>query len=78
MNTLSIRIPDETAARLAAIASAHQQTVEALVETLIEDFADTDEARLAEYTSTGHGIPHDVAAAWLEELAEGKYRPCPK
>jgi len=78
MNTLSIRIRNETVARLTAMARANQQTVEALVESLIEDFTDTDETRLAEYENTGHAIRHDIAAAWLKDLARGEYRPCPE
>ena len=65
MQTLSIRIPDETLERLDAIARENQKTVERMVETLLEDFADTDEARLVEYERTGYGIGHETAMAWL-------------
>jgi predicted transcriptional regulator len=78
MHTLSIRIPDATLKSLDAIAKENRKTVEGLVETLLEDFADTDEARLAEYEHTGQGISHEVAMAWLRDLADGNYRPCPK
>lgn len=78
MATLSIRIEDTTAARLAAIAQANRQSVEDLIKTLLEDFADTDEARLAEYERTGYGIDHATAMDWLQALAAGNYRPCPK
>lgn len=78
MPTVSIHIEEQTAARLADMAAANRQTLEALIETLVEDFADTDEARLAEYERTGHGIDHTTAMAWLRDLAAGEYRPCPK
>ena len=78
MQTLSIRIPDEILQRLGAIAKENRKTVEGLVETLLEDFADTDEARLAEFALTGHGISHETAMTWLRDLADGNYRPCPK
>lgn len=78
MQTLSIRIPDETLQRLDATPKENCKTVEGLVETLLEDFTDTDEARLAEYALTGHAITHETAMAWLRDLADGNYRPCPK
>jgi predicted transcriptional regulator len=78
MPNVSIHIEDQTAARLADMAAANQQTLEALIETLVEDFADTDESRLAEYERTGYGIGHETATAWLRDLAAGEYRPCPK
>ena len=78
MQILSIKLPDETLHRLHTLAKQNHNTVEGLVETLLEDYADTDEARLAEYERTGHGISHEIAMAWLQDLAEGQYRPCPK
>jgi len=62
MSTLSINIPERTATRLTAIAHAHQQTTEALVENLIEDFA--------EYESTNPSIPHRSTAGWLKKPTE--------
>ena len=78
MQTISIKIPDETLRRLDDIAKQNHNTVEGLVETLLEDYTDTDEARLAEYERSGHGISHEIAMVWLQDLAKGHYRPCPK
>ena len=65
-------------AEIQAMDGLQSLTVEGLVKTLLEDYTDTDEARLAEYERTGHGISHEIALAWLQDLAEGRYRPCPK
>jgi predicted transcriptional regulator len=78
MQILSIKLPDETLQRLNTLAEQSHNTVEGLVETLLEDYTDTDEARLAEYERTGRGISHEIAMAWLQDLAEGRYRQCPK
>jgi len=78
MQTLSIKLPDETLQRLNTLAKQNHNTVEGLVESLLEDYTDTDEARLAEYERSGHGISHEIATTWLQDLAEGHYRPCPK
>ncbi len=78
MQTILIKLPDETLQLLNTIAKQNHNTVEGLVETLLEDFTDTDEARLAEYERTGHGISHEISMAWLQDLAKGHYRPCPK
>ncbi len=77
MQTISIKLPDKTLQRLNALAKQNHNTVEGLVETLLEDYTDNDEARLAEYERTGHGISHEIAMAWLQDLAEGQYRTCP-
>jgi predicted transcriptional regulator len=78
MQTLLLKLPDETLQRLHTLAKQNHNTVEGLVETLLEDYTDTDEARLAEYERSGYGISHEIAMAWLQDLAEGKYRPCQK
>ena len=78
MQTLSIKLPDEILQRLNTLAKQNHNTVEGLVESLLEDYTDTDEARLAEYELSGHGVSHEIAMAWLQDLAEGHYRPCPK
>ena len=47
MQTLSIKLPDEILQRLNTLAKQNHNTVEGLVESLLEDYTDTDEARLA-------------------------------
>lgn len=37
-----------------------------------------DQARWARYEKTGHFIKNEKAMAWLDGLARGKRRPCPK
>ncbi|HLF96612.1 MAG TPA: hypothetical protein VI457_05660 [Methylococcaceae bacterium] len=77
MRTLSIQIADKTAKRLDAIATANHESTETLIQSLLHDITDTDEARLEEYAQTGHGIPHEIATNWLRDLAAGNVRPAP-
>ncbi len=37
-----------------------------------------DMERWERYQLTGEAIPHEKAAVWIENLARGNVRPCPK
>ncbi|HLF97607.1 MAG TPA: hypothetical protein VI457_10720 [Methylococcaceae bacterium] len=78
MTTLSIDLDEKTVARLENLAhAAHKDTI-SLIAQVLTAFADTDEARWAEYEQTGRGVAQDDAIAWLESLARGERQPCPR
>jgi predicted transcriptional regulator len=78
MTTLSIEIDDEIAERLRLIAEANHTDTKSLVTEFLRNIVDSDEARWAEYQSTGHYIRHADALDWLHHLASGERLPCPK
>ena len=78
MTTLSIDLDEKTISRLESIARAAHKDTGSLVAQVLTAFADTDEARWAEYEDTGCSVAQGDAIAWLESLERGERRPCPR
>ncbi|NTW69837.1 MAG: toxin-antitoxin system [Chlorobiaceae bacterium] len=86
--TKSVKIDDNTQQRLAALARIRDRSPHWLMCKAIETFLDSEEnyeqekredrERWERYQLTGEAIPHEIAAAWIENLAKGKVTSCPK
>jgi predicted transcriptional regulator len=77
MTTLSVKLDDETAERLHAIAANRHEKTERLIAEVLQAFADSDSARWEEYEQTGHFVSQSQAIEWMEALERGENRPCP-
>ena len=78
MTTLSVKVDDETAARLNTIAASRHENTERLIAEVLKAFADSDSARWEEYEQTGISISNQDAIAWIEALERGENLPCPR
>ena len=86
--TKGVKLNDTTQQRLAALARIRDRSPHWLMCKAIEIFLEREEnyerekredmERWERYQLTGEAIPHEKAAAWLENLGEGKVTPCPK
>jgi predicted transcriptional regulator len=79
--TQGIKLDDATSARLKALGEARERSPHWLMRAAIADYLDREEkverekaedmTRWETYAVTGHAVPHDKAAAWLDDLAHG-------
>ncbi|MEI7694296.1 MAG: ribbon-helix-helix domain-containing protein [Chlorobium sp.] len=86
--TKGVKLNDATQQRLANLARIRDRSPHWLMCKAIEIFLEREEnyerekledmERWEHYQLTGVAIPHEKAAAWLENLGEGKVMPCPK
>ena len=86
--TKGVKLNDATQQRLANLARIRDRSPHWLMCKAIEIFLEREESyerekredmeRWERYQLTGVAIPHEKAAAWLENLGEGKVTPCPK
>lgn len=86
--TKSVKLDDTTHKRLAALARVRDRSPHWLMRKAIETFLDSEEnyerekredlERWERYQLSGETIPHEKAAAWIENLAKGKVTSCPK
>lgn len=77
MTTLSVKVDDETATRLDAIAASRHENTERLIAEVLKAFADSDSARWDEYEKTGIYVSNKDAIEWMDALEGGENRPCP-
>jgi len=86
--TKGVKLDDSTRQRLAALARIRDRSPHWLMCKAIETYLDREEDyerekcedmdRWERYQLTGEAIAHEKAAAWLENLAQGKVTACPK
>jgi predicted transcriptional regulator len=80
--TKGVKLDETTQQRLAALARIRDRSPHWLmckaIETFLEREKREDMERWERYQLTGEAIPHEKAAAWLENLAQGKVTFCPK
>lgn len=77
-----------TRQRIEALARAQHRSASAVLETAARDYLDRqenalaetaeDEARWQRYQRSGHAIAQESVIEWLDALAEGQRKPCPK
>lgn len=86
--TQGIKLDDETRTRLKALGNIRNRSPHWLMKRAIQRYLDQEEQyerekqedreRWERYRLTGHAISHEAATEWLEDLAQGKDRPCPR
>ncbi len=86
--TKGVKLDDTTQKRLAALAHIRNRSTHWLMCRAIETFLDREEKyeqekredmdRWEEYQLTSVAIDHEQAAEWLENLAQGKVKACPR
>ena len=86
--TKGVKLDDNTLQRLADLARIRDRSSHWLICRAIETFLEREEnyerekredmERWERYQLTGVAIPHEKAAEWLENLAQGKVTICPK
>ncbi|TCD47975.1 toxin-antitoxin system [Chlorobium sp. N1] len=86
--TRGVKLDDTTQMRLVALARIRERSPHWLMCRAIETYLDREEKfekekredmqRWEDYQLTGIAIPHEKVAAWLEELAKGEDKPCPR
>ena len=86
--TQGIKLADAIRERLKELGKQKQRSPHWLMRTAIEQFLEREERyerekredmeRWQKYQVSGHAIPHEEAASWLDTLADGKAAPCPK
>jgi len=88
MQTTGIKLDDTTKTRLQHLSdqkqrSPHWLMKKAIVEYLereeeTERMFEEDEIRWQEYLLTGYAIENEIVEDWLESLAKGERKECPK
>ncbi len=86
--TLGVKLDDKTRARLKALGEAKERASHWLIKTAVAEYLDREEqvererqedaARWERYETTGRAVHHTKAMTWLDALAKGKRRPCPR
>lgn len=86
--TKGVKLDETTRQRLAALAKIRDRSPHWLMCKTIESYLDREEQyerekredmeRWEQYQLTGVAISHEKAAAWLENLAQGKVTSCPR
>ena len=86
--TKGVKLDDTTEQRLAALARIRDRSPHWLMCKAIETFLDREEKyeqekredmeRWERYQLTGDAVSHEKAAEWIENLAQGKVKACPK
>jgi len=85
--TKGVKLDDTTQQRLAALGRIRDRSPHWLMCRAIETYLDREEKyeqekredmeRWEQYQLTGVAVPHEQAAEWLENLAQGKVTACP-
>jgi predicted transcriptional regulator len=86
--TKGVKLDETTRQRLEALARIRDRSPHWLMCKAIETYLDREEQyerekredmeRWEQYQLTGVAISHEKAAAWLENLAQGKVTSCPR
>ena len=77
--TVGVKLDDETRARLRNLGQAKQRSTHWMVKEAVARYLEVEEryerertedlARWERYVETGHAVPHETVAEWLDELA---------
>lgn len=77
--TVGVKLDEETRARLRNLGQAKRRTTHWLVKEAVARYLEVEEryereraedlARWERYVETGHAVPHETVAEWLDELA---------
>jgi predicted transcriptional regulator len=83
-----VKLDEVLHARLKALGSIKERTPHWLMRAAIEEYVEREEVyerekqedmeRWKRYQSTGHAIPHEQVAEWLESIGSDRELPCPK
>jgi predicted transcriptional regulator len=86
--TQGIKLDETTRGRLKDLAAKRDRTPHYLMKAAIERYLDAEEryerekaedmAEYEDYQLTGKAVENEKVVAWLEDLANGKQRPCPR
>jgi len=86
--TLGIKLDEQTRERLKALAEAKDRATHWLIKTAILEYLDKEEQagrerredleRWERYQLTGQAISHATVTEWLDALAKGERKPCPR
>ena len=86
--TLGIKLDEETRDRIRRLAEAKERASHWVVKTAIVEYLDREERAAQErredaerwerYQSTGQFVGNEDAMNWLDALARGERRPCPR
>ncbi|MGH8592415.1 MAG: ribbon-helix-helix protein, CopG family [Gammaproteobacteria bacterium] len=86
--TLGIKLDEHTRERLKALAEAKDRATHWLIKTAILEYLDKEEQagrerredleRWERYQLTGQAISHATVTEWLDALAKGERKPCPR
>jgi len=86
--TKGVKLDETTRQRLEALARIRDRSPHWLMCKAIETYLDREEQyerekredmeRWEQYQLTGVAVSHEKAAAWLENLAQGKVTSCPR
>jgi len=86
--TQGIKLDNATRERLKELGKQKQRSPHWLMRTAIEEFLQREERyerekredmeRWQRYQLSGRAVPHNQAAEWFTDLAEGTSTPCPK
>jgi len=85
--TKGVKLDESTQQRLVALGRIRDRSPHWLMCRAIDTFLDREEkyeqekredmGRWEQYQLTGVAVPHEQAAEWLENLAQGKVKACP-
>jgi predicted transcriptional regulator len=86
--TTGIKLDSETKIRLDKLASIKERKPHWLIKKAIAEYLEREEEkekmlqedreRWEEFMLTGYSIENDVVSDWLDALARGEKKPCPK
>ena len=86
--TLGIKIDDAMRTRLKGLAERKDRTPHWVIRTALAEYIEREEARDREkaedrerwerFMLGGATVGNDDAVAWLDDLAQGRKRPCPR
>lgn len=83
-----VKLDETLHARLKALGTLRERTPHWLMRAAIQEYLEREEAyerekredmeRWQRYRATGHAIPHERVAEWLESIGTDRELPCPK
>lgn len=86
--TIGVKFDDNIRERLHTLGAAKDRAPQWLIKTAVQQYLEReehaeqerreDEERWARYETTGQAISHAKAMSWLDSLAKGKRKPCPR
>ncbi len=77
---LTIALPEELESAVIEAAHRHGQSIDAYLASICADamLLESDRARVAAFHAGTKPVEHDVARAWLSDLASGRRTECPR
>ncbi len=86
--TMGIKIDEKTRERVRTLAESRERTPHWVIRTALAEYLEREEAREREkaedlerwerFALGGPAVDNAAAVAWLDDLAHGKKRPCPR